>query len=293
MPHNTDSMDTEIHPETNTISAQSEGLLARFLNRPNDSTPKTLFVAILLCLVCSIVVSTAAVMLKPLQVENKRADIKRNILEVTGKMIEGENIDATFEQFEVKVVDLETGEYTDIDPASFDQRKAVGDPQHSISLTSEQDVAGIGRRARYATVYLLKQYGQSDQTDKIAQIVLPVHGYGLWSTLYGFLSLESDANTIKGLRFYEHAETPGLGGEVDNPAWRAQWPGKKVFDDQGNLQIRVIRGHVTPDLSGSQYKVDGLSGATLTSQGVSNLLKYWLGDHGFGPYLEKLQNKQS
>ena len=125
--------------------------------------------------------------------------------------------------------------------------------------------------------------------DEIRQLVLPVHGYGLWSTLYGFIALENDLNTIKGLRFYEQGETPGLGGEVDNPKWRQQWKGKRIFDDNGELKIQVIHGHVTHNDPEADYKVDGISGATLTSKGVSNLLRFWLGDRGFGPYLKKLR----
>ncbi len=267
-------------------SNQESGFIAELLSLPNDSTKKTIIVALLLCLVCSILVSAAAVALKPLQISNKKADIKRNILAVAGLQANGKSLDELFQQFEVKIVDLETGEFVDdIDPASFDQRKAASDPSMSIKLSGDQDIAGIGHRSKYAKVYLLKE------GDQIKQIVLPVHGYGLWSTLYGFLSLESDGNTIKGLKFYEHAETPGLGGEVDNPKWQAKWVGKKIFDGKDQFRFKVIRGQVVPGVSGAEYQVDGLSGATLTSKGVSNMIHYWLSDDGFGPFLKKLRSE--
>jgi len=268
-------------------STEKKGLLGSFLSLPNDNPKKTLFVAVMLCLVCSILVSTAAVSLKPLQTSNKKTDIKQNILAVTGLSAQDGNIDELFSQFDVRLVDLDSGQYadTDIDPVSYDQRKAAGDPQMSVKLTAEQNTAGIGRRANLAPVYLLTE------GETIKQVVLPVHGYGLWSTLYGFMALEGDFNTIKGLRFYQHAETPGLGGEVDNPKWRAQWEGKKVFDDNGNVEIRVIRGHVSAETPEAEFKVDGLSGATLTSNGVTNLVQYWLGDHGFGPYLKTMHSE--
>jgi len=257
------------------------------MSLPNDNPKKTIFIAILLCLVCSVLVSTAAVVLKPIQLSNKKNDIKQNILAVTGLKAEKDNIDKVFEQFEVRLVDLDSGRYaeTDIDPVSYDQRKASGDPAMSIDLSGEQDKAGIGRRANLVPVYLLKE------GDNVKQVVLPVHGYGLWSTLYGFMSFEGDFNTIRGLRFYQHAETPGLGGEVDNPNWRSQWQGKKAFDSNGDLQIRVIRGHVSSSTADAEYKVDGLSGATLTSNGVTNLVQFWLGDHGFGPYLKNMRSE--
>ena len=265
-----------------TENKKNQGVFGKLLSLPNDSPKKTIIVALLLCLVCSILVSISAVMFKPQQQANKEADIKKNILAVAGLLTEDSDINALFEQFEIKVVDLETGNYVDIDPATYDQGKAAKDPAQSISLTSDQDIASIGRRAKLATVYLLKD------GDTIEQVVLPIRGYGLWSTLYGFISFENDFNTIKGLQFYAHAETPGLGGEVDNPKWRKQWQGKKAFDENGELKIEVIRGHVNFKSVGAEYQVDGLSGATLTSQGVSNLVKYWLGEHGFSPYLKKL-----
>lgn len=268
-------------------STEKKGLLGGFLSLPNDNPKKTLFVAVMLCLVCSILVSTAAVSLKPLQTSNKKTDIKQNILAVTGLSAQDGNVDELFSQFDVRLVDLDSGQYaeTDIDPVSYDQRKASADPQMSVKLTSDQNIAGIGSRAKLAPVYLLTE------GDTVKQVVIPVHGYGLWSTLYGFLSLDGDFNTINGLRFYEHAETPGLGGEVDNPKWRAQWEGKKVFDDNGNVKVRVIRGHVGAETADAEHKVDGLSGATLTSNGVTNLLQYWLGDHGFGPYLKNMRSE--
>ncbi|WP_330110457.1 Na(+)-translocating NADH-quinone reductase subunit C [Methylophaga thalassica] len=270
-------------PETNT----KKGLLGGLLNLPNDDPKKTLFIAILLCLICSVMVSTAAVYLRPIQDDNKKDDIKKNILAVTGMSNQAGTVDEIFSQFEVKLVDLSTGNYADnnIDPVSYDQRAASADPQMSINIDDKDDIASIGRRANYAPVYILKE------GDAIKQVVLPVHGYGLWSTLYGFLALEGDFNTVRGLRFYEQAETPGLGGEVDNPKWRAQWAGKKIFDADGNVEIRVIRGHVEPNTANAEYKVDGLSGATLTSNGVTNLLQFWLGDQGFGPYLKKMHSE--
>ncbi|HDY85085.1 hypothetical protein LCGC14_0764830 [marine sediment metagenome] len=265
---------------------KKKGLIASILGLPNDDPKKTIIVAFLLCLVCSILVSTSAVMFKPKQVENKQVDIKKNILAVTGLLDKSSDVNTLFEQFEVKIVDLDTGEYSDIDPNTYDQRKASGDPSQSIKLSPQQDIANIGRRANLAKVYLLKD------GDNLKRVVLPIHGYGLWSTLYGFVSLESDFNTIGGLQFYSHAETPGLGGEVDNPKWRKQWQGKKIFNDAGELEIEVIRGHVDYQVEGAEHKVDGLSGATLTSRGVSHLVNFWLGDDGFGPYLKKMSEAE-
>lgn len=241
-------------------------------------------VALALCVVCSIVVSAAAVVLKPAQEVNKTRDLKRNILMAAGLYDAGLTIEEQFQRVDSRVVDISTGEYaTDIDPEGFDQRAAAKDPATSVALDSDADIASIIRQSRYAMVYLV-----NDEAGDLSKVILPVHGYGLWSTLYGFVALESDGNTIAGLGFYEHKETPGLGGEVDNPRWKDLWKGKQVYRD-GAVAISVVKGSVDQGSDAANWQVDGLSGATLTSRGVSNLVQYWLGEDGFEPYLRNLR----
>jgi Na+-transporting NADH:ubiquinone oxidoreductase subunit C len=249
-------------------------------------------VAALLCVVCSLLVSSAAVGLRPLQTRNRALEKRRNILEAAGfaPARNGLAVDKAFRRIETRAVDLASGRYVGtevIDPATYDQVAAARDPQLSIAISQDDDVAGIKRREKYSLVYLVK-----NDSDEVDQIVLPVKGMGLWSTLYGFVAIDRDLRTVRGLTFYEHRETPGLGGEVDNPAWKAQWKGKLLFDDDGDINIRVIKGAVDPGSPQSMHEVDGLSGATITSRGVTNLLHYWFGDHGFGPYLSELRKQR-
>lgn len=255
----------------------------------DETIPKTLFVAGLLSVVCSAFVATSAVKLRPLQKENKDLDRKKNILQASGTFEKGGSIDDQFKKFEMRVVDLATGEFNDdIDAATFDQRKAAKNSEDGIVIEANDDVAGIKRRSRYALVYIAK-----DDSGKLSQLILPVHGKGLWSTLYGFMALDKDLATIDGFAFYEHGETPGLGGEVDNPKWKAQWIGKKAFDEDGVRRIEVIKGKVNASAPNQEYQVDGLAGATITSRGVGALLDYWLGENGFGPLLEKMKTEGS
>lgn len=250
----------------------------------NDKTSKILLVALSLCLVCSVIVSTAAVVLKPAQEANKSLDKKRNILQAAGMLDPDVGVEEQFASVTTRVVDLRTGRFTDdVDPARFDQRKAAKDPDQSQALASSQDLAKISRREDYAVVYLVES--KDGELDKI---ILPVHGYGLWSTLYGFVALEADANTVAGLGFYEHGETPGLGGEVDNPRWKALWPGKQVYKD-GTVKLGLIKGSVDPAGADAAWEVDGLAGATLTARGVTNLVQFWLGEDGFEPFLQNLK----
>lgn len=250
------------------------------MSSSNESVQKTVTVALVLCLVCSVVVSAAAVLLRPVQAVNEKANMQMNILQAAGLYDPSKSVQDQFEQVTTRLVNVETGEFvTDMDPDTYDQRKAAKTPEMNRVLSGDEDIASIKRQAKVAKVYLI------ESGDSIEKIILPIHGYGLWSTLYGFMALEGDANTVAGLGFYEHAETPGLGGEVDNPNWKAQWTGKKVYQDE-DVAIRLVKGGA--DRSDA-YGVDALSGATLTSRGVDNLLKFWLSDSGFKPFLDNVK----
>ncbi len=256
-----------------------------------ESTNRTLLVAFCLCVVCSIVVSGTAVVLKPRQDENRVLDRNKNILTAAGLYDPAVHSDADvedmFAQFTPRVVNLNSGEFLSdaeaaelgIDPATYDQRTVINDPELSEAIAPDEDVADIKRRVVYPLVYMQEQGGQ------LSTVVLPVNGYGLWGIMYGYLALESDGNTVKGISFYELKETPGLGAEVRNPRWQALWPGKEVYDESGDVALQVVKG------SGSgEHQIDGLSGATLTSRGVDNMIDYWMGENGYGPILRNLQS---
>jgi Na+-transporting NADH:ubiquinone oxidoreductase subunit C len=253
------------------------------LHVANESVSKTFAVALTLCIVCAVVVSTAAVSLRPAQEANKLLDLKTNILASAGLLEEGVDVETQFEKISVKLVDMQTGRYTtEVDADTYDQRKASANPNLSVALSASEDIAKIKRRANFAKVYVVEN-GQG-----LEKVILPIKGYGLWSTLYGFIALESDLKTVAGIGFYEHTETPGLGGEVDNPKWKSSWVGKQAYDTEA-LVLEVIKGKVDPYRDGAESKIDGLAGATLTTKGVDNLVKYWLGDQGFRPFIENLK----
>lgn len=265
------------------------GWIARFRDTPNDHPVKTLVVALGVALVCAVVVSTVAVVLKPLQDANRERDRQQHIMAIVERLPGLEVLLETtgIHRVEAHVVELATGAYLrSIDPAGYDQRQAAKDPQQSIALPPEHDLAKITTRAKYATIYLVKEAG------RIKLIILPVHGLGYASTLYGFLALEGDGNTVVALSFFEHGETPGMGARVDDSDWRRKWTGKKLRDEEGRLRIEVAKGQVDPASPTALYQVDGISGATRTTQGITRLLRFWLGDYGFGPFLQKLQSQE-
>jgi len=253
----------------------------------SDSTGKTIGVALAVTLVTSILVSTAVVTLKPLQDKNRELEKKRNVLLAVGIKVPKAEIDSAFDRIVPVVIDLKKGEIdTAFSPEDYDLRKILKDKNRYTVLDKKADTAGIRYRPDYLLVYMVKE------GDKLENIILPIYGKGLWSTMYGFLALEKDMNTVKGITFYEHGETPGLGGEIDNPKWKSLWSGKEIYSADGSVMVEVIKGSVTPDMEGKQHKIDGLSGATLTSRGVHNTVRFWLGKNGYGPFLKKIAQKQ-
>ena len=209
-----------------------------------DSISNTLTVAISLSLICSVLVASAAIVLKPKQLKNQEEYRQRIILEVAGLMDAESDIATLFATIQSEMVDVASGESVEI--------------------------------------YLEKN------GDAVEQIILPISGPGLWSTMRGYLAVAPDGNTVKGIRFFEHAETPGLGDQIDKADWRNLWVGKQLYGDDSTPRIVVVRGFALRDATNTnlKYQIDGLSGATLTGNGVSRLVQHWIGPEGFGPYLE-------
>ena len=239
-----------------------------------ETVKQTVVVTLAVCLVCSVVVSGFAVALKSRQEHNRELDIHKNVLEVVGFYDPGVDIEEAFKKIETGVLDIQSGEWVS---------EQLLEDTPVTQLTDAQDIAGIHTLPRYRRVYLVYHDGRLDK------VALLVYGYGLWSTMYGFLALEGDGMTVYGLKFYDQKETPGLGGEVDNPAWQGLWEGKHLYDNSGKLCIEVIKGKLRPGARNADCKVDGISGATLTSRGVSNLINFWSGDLGYGHFLTKLR----
>lgn len=247
--------------------------------------------AALVCAVCGVLVSSAAVALKPMQDANIEMERQRNVLLAAGLMEPGEKlgkeeIDARFTKIQDVMIDLATGEEVpDGDPGSFDRDGALKDPALSREVAPNR--AGVKRVALQMPIYQVLS-----DSGALEMVIIPIEGKGLWSTLMGYLALSADTDTVRGLTFYSHKETPGLGGEVDNPRWKALWKGRQAFDDSWEPALEVIKGAAgTPEED--PHRVDGLSGATITSRGVTELLRFWLGEEGFEPYLQNLRERKA
>ena len=243
-----------------------------------------LAVALVVAVVCALVVSIAAVTLRPLYQANLKAEREARLASILTALEQTSGTARSF-NIEARVVKLDTGAYDDgIDANLFDAVKAGLDPTTSTAIPPESDPAGLKRRANHAVVYL-----STDETGKAELVILPVWGVGYQSALRGFLALDGDAETIYALKFYEQGETPGLGSRIQDAEWEAKWPGKQPFDSNREVQIEVGGSGNNRDAS----RVDGISGATRTTHGVNTLIRFWLGDLGFGPYLERLRNGDS
>lgn len=245
--------------------------------------------AVTVCLVCALFVAGSAVGLKDRQEANILLDRQEKVLTVAGLIKDGEHLSreqiaSTFDaNIKQKVIDLKTGEANpEINGSTFDQHAAASDPK--TSYPAPENASKVRRLPNHALVFDVVEKGE------LKALILPIEGYGLWGTLYGYIALAPDARTIVGITFYKHKETPGLGGEVDNPRWKAGWPGRLAFDDRGNPKIGVKKG-VAGSIKEDPYNVDGLSGATITSRGVTSLVRFWLGSDGFGPYLANYRAK--
>ena len=248
-----------------------------------DSALNIAFVGIGLCLLCSAIISLIAIQLRSVQNENVVKDMQKKIVSSAGLELEYGSVENAMMNIKTIVVDLDQGKIVDINPNSYELSKELREEGKYKFLSAENDIASIKKREKYSKVFI--EY----KDDKINTLILPVRGYGLWGILYGYLAIKSDFNTVAGLEFYEHKETPGLGAEIDNPKWKALWKRKKIYQENGEVSLKVIKGNVLASSDNINYEVDGLSGATLTCNGVTNLIAYWMGSDGFLNFINNLR----
>jgi Na+-transporting NADH:ubiquinone oxidoreductase subunit C len=255
-----------------------------------DGTGYTIAFAAAVCVVCALLVAGSAVGLRDKQETQALLYRQKNVLLAAGIVKPGAEVsdrellallDANVK---VRLVDLRTGELVPegrIDARTYDQRRARNDPEQSRAVPP--NAAQVQRVPNLGAVYLVVR------NNAVEQVVLPIEGVGMWGMLYGFLSLDRDGNTVRGLTFYEQKETPGLGGEISNPTWQALWVGRKAYDAKWEPKLTVFKGHAGPPAD-DPHRVDALSGATITSNGVARLMAFWLSPEGYAPFLAKFRS---
>ena len=257
-----------------------------------NSNIGTLVTALVLCLVCSVMVSVAAISMKPKQLANVEFDRNKNILMAANLFDPTKNSSADaaklFESVEIKLINTKTGQFASddelkaagiTDVGAYDVAKASKNTKTNISLDGD-DPAKVGALPQFLKVYLI-----NDSAGKLKNVVLPINGNGLWGQIYGFLTLKSDINTIEGISFYQHKETPGLGALIEEAKWRATWVDKKAYDGDKIVTGVVKAGTAKP----TPNYVDGITGATITSTGVNTMIQFWLSDRAYKPFLDNLR----
>lgn len=245
-----------------------------------ESPMRTMIVAGSIALVCALAVATVQVQLRPQIQANIAAEraarmaVMLNAIPGLAALVGDRGIAA----LEPLLIDLASGDPASGDPLSFDPISAAEDPETGRALATEADIAGLKRVANSGVVYLIR-----DESGKLALVILPVRARGYQSVIRAMLALEPDLVTVAALNIIEQGETPGLGARVQSPAWQALWPGRSLVDETGALAITVVRGKGT-----EPFQVDGLTGATRSSQAVGNAVQFWLGADGYGPFLDLL-----
>ena len=256
-----------------------------------ESPRKAILVVMLTALICSGLVSAAVVMLRPIQLNNQMLDQSRNIMQLTGLLpadgqLEDDELLDLYKTLDRRIVHIDAAGFDgEIDPVTFNLSRADNDPELSVGIPPDQDLASLGRRSSYTPVYMVWDGAQLDR------IILPVRGNGMWSMLRGYIALESDLNTISGMTFYEQNETPGLGDQITHEHWLEQWQGRRIYDAQGNPRFRVNEGAVQPGTAIAEFEVDGLTGATVTGNAVTGMVHYWFGPHGYRDFLLALREQ--
>lgn len=260
----------------------------------NDSPVKAFVVVLLTALICSSLVSAAVVVLRPIQLNNQMVERSRNIIRLTGLVDEGvtpsdEAMLELYQDMDVRILDIDQATFNDeLDPLSFDARRAVNNPELGVDIPPDQDLANLGRRSRFAPVYMVLT-----EDGKLDRLILPVRGTGMWSMIYGYIALESDLNTIASVTFYEQNETPGLGDQIMRPEWQALWKGRHIYDEVGDPRFAVNHGKVEPGSSTWLYEVDALTGATVTADAVTAMIRYWFGPDGYRDFLNRLREQEN
>jgi Na+-transporting NADH:ubiquinone oxidoreductase subunit C len=212
---------------------------------------KSIIFALVMCVVCSVLLSGAASLLKSRQAENIELDIKKNILKALAI----------------------SGDFSSMEKDAL--RKLYTQNVKEIVVSEDGTVQDgmIPSDIKDGDVSKLPVY-QKLSGSTVSAYAIPIEGKGLWSTIRGYLALESDLNTVLGVTFYDQTETAGLGAEIAQGWFQDRWVGKKILSADGSLKsITIAKGTVNPASPDASHMVDGISGATMTGTGINNFVK--------------------
>ncbi|OBT08392.1 Na(+)-translocating NADH-quinone reductase subunit C [Shewanella sp. UCD-FRSSP16_17] len=250
-----------------------------------DTVAGTMIFIISLSLVCSFMITGTAEILKERKLAKKRDEIQQFVLRAANVDISNGDFRELFaERVTPKMVNLESGEYVAQENLlDFDDRMAAINPDSSSK--PKKDTAKIKTRADNIRIFEVR-----DESGSLSSVVMPIYGKGLWSMIYGYLAVKPDLNTVENIIFYEHGETPGIADFVTDPQWTDLWKGKQLFDEQGKIAIKVVKGGAK---EGDIHGVDGVSGATRTGVGIQRAVEFWFGVEGFQTFLKQFAQAEA
>lgn len=254
-------------------------LWRRLLALPNESRSKTIVMAFLVSGICALMVSAATVYLRPIQAANRAAEQQARLSALVAGI---PGMSALLEQsggsLGTIVVDLARGAAAaDVTPDNL--AATLKETANWTGLAPSDDLAGIRSRPNYAQIYLLR-----DEIGDVSLAILPISGSGYNGPIDAILALKGDMSTIAGLAITAQSETPGLGARIEEPAWLSQFPGTRLADASGELRFAVARG-----AAGNEFEVDGITGATRTSNAITDMVRFWLGPNGYGPLIAAIR----
>lgn len=251
----------------------------KFLSTPNESRVKTLCVAFIVSAACALMVTAATVVLRPIQAQNRAAEQEAR-LEALITAVPGvaELVGAAGgAALSTVVVDLRRGTAaSEITPQNL--QSALADPANWTEIAPGDDVAGIRSRPDFAQIYLLRE------GERVSLAILPIVGTGYNGRIQALLALDGDMQTLAGIAITEQSETPGLGARIEEPRWQLSFAGKQLFDAAGRARFAVARGQARTD-----HEVDGITGATRTSNAITQMVRFWVGPHGYGPLMAAIR----
>lgn len=221
---------------------------------------KTIGFATAVCLVCSILLAFVSSALSGRQERNKANDLMTKVLSVFGEKV----TDARGKLL-VSTDELDRMFSSRISGIVLDAESRVL-PGRKVEELEPEDISEADKATGLKRFYPLYVYSDP-QTGKPAYAI-HVSGKGLWSTIKGYVALKSDLSTIAGVVFYEHQETPGLGGEIEKPYFQDRFKGKRWLDKGAVRRFRIIK----PGAAGDDHSVDGITAATMTCRGVEEFL---------------------
>ena len=217
----------------------------------------------ILVVVAAAVLAVAAVGLRPFQKKNQEIEKMQQLLTAVGIENDVKNAEELYKKYFVQELTVnKKGEVL----STYENETLKGEVRpFNIELSKE---LAKGEQAQFP-IFVCKQEGKTIY-------VVPVHGKGLYDAIWGNIAIEEDLNTVAGALFDHKGETPGLGAEITNPAFPAQFKGKKIFEND-EVKLAVVKGQKTEEEK--QYQADAVTGATNTSNGVSNMLKDCLSNY--------------